>query len=91
MGMVPITNPSMVVVVTLNGTHGSNGYGGRAAAPVFHAVVTEALRLLEVPKDLPDETPITLVAQKTTRPDDDVALADFGRRAQHPAGFRRCR
>ncbi|SPE34393.1 Peptidoglycan glycosyltransferase (fragment) [Candidatus Sulfopaludibacter sp. SbA3] len=76
-GMVPITNPSMVVVVTLNGTHGNNGYGGRAAAPVFHAVATEALRLLEVPKDLPDELPPTLVAQKAAEPDDDVAQADF--------------
>jgi cell division protein FtsI (penicillin-binding protein 3) len=77
-GMVPITNPTMVVVVTLNGTHGTNGYGGRAAAPVFHAVATEALRLMEVPKDLPDEPPPTLVAQKNTRPDDDVAIADLG-------------
>ena len=76
-GMVPLTNPSLVVVVTLNGTHGANGYGGRAAAPVFHAVTTEALRLMEVPKDLPDEAPPVLVAQKTSQLDDDVALADF--------------
>lgn len=76
-GMVPITNPSMVVVVTLNGTHGSNGYGGRAAAPVFHAVASEALRLLEVAKDLPDEPPPDLGAQKHAPPD-DVALADLG-------------
>jgi hypothetical protein len=68
----------MVVVVTLNGTHGTNGSGGRAAAQVFHAVATEALRLMEVPKDLPDEPPPTLVAQKNTRPDDDVAIADLG-------------
>jgi cell division protein FtsI (penicillin-binding protein 3) len=77
-GMVPLTNPSMVVVVTLNGTHGSNGYGGRAAAPVFHAVTTEALRLLEVPKDLPDEPVKTLVAANADDQHDDVAIADLG-------------
>jgi cell division protein FtsI (penicillin-binding protein 3) len=76
-GLVPLTNPSMVVVVTLNGTHGVNGYGGRAAAPVFHAVATEALRLLEVPKDLPDEPPPALVAQKQAEPDDESAVAEF--------------
>lgn len=76
-GLVPITNPRLVVVVTLNGTHGSNGYGGRAAAPVFHAVTTEALRLLEIPKDLPDEPAPVLVAQKSAPPDDDVAMADL--------------
>ena len=76
-GIVPLTNPSLVVVVTLNGTHGVNGYGGRAAAPVFHAVATEALRLLEVPKDLPDEPPPTLVASTQSEPDDDSAFAEF--------------
>lgn len=76
-GIVPLSNPSLVVVVTLNGTHGVNGYGGRAAAPVFHAVTTEALRLLEVPKDLPDEAPLTLVASTQSEPDNDSAFAEF--------------
>jgi cell division protein FtsI (penicillin-binding protein 3) len=76
-GMVPLTNPTMVVVVTLNGTHGVNGYGGRAAAPVFHAVATEALRLLEVPKDLPDEPAVTLVAQTQSDPDDAAAFDEL--------------
>jgi cell division protein FtsI (penicillin-binding protein 3) len=76
-GIVPLNNPSLVVVVTLNGTHGVNGYGGRAAAPVFHAVATEALRLLEVPKDLPDEPPPTLVAEKKAEAGDDAAFAEF--------------
>jgi cell division protein FtsI (penicillin-binding protein 3) len=76
-GLVPLTNPTMVVVVTLNGTHGNNGYGGRAAAPVFHTVTTEALRLLEVPKDLPDDPPAK-VAGKPAPADDDVAIAGLG-------------
>src|ERR1035438_1837188 len=45
--------------VTLNGTHGQAGFGGAAAAPVFLSVDTEALRILDVPKDLPDRQPAT--------------------------------
>jgi cell division protein FtsI (penicillin-binding protein 3) len=78
MGFAPLTNPAMVAVVTLNGTHGTAGFGGQAAAPVFHAVVTEALRVLEVPKDLPDETPTrTQVASREEA--GDLAIADIGR------------
>jgi cell division protein FtsI (penicillin-binding protein 3) len=78
MGFAPLTNPAMVAVVTLNGTHGTAGFGGLAAAPVFHAVVTEALRVLDVPKDLPDETPTrTPVASNAEA--GDLAIADIGR------------
>jgi cell division protein FtsI (penicillin-binding protein 3) len=55
MGFTPIQNPALVVVVTLNGTSGNAGYGGAAAGPVFNVVAGEALRILDVPKDLPDE------------------------------------
>jgi cell division protein FtsI (penicillin-binding protein 3) len=77
-GMTPLTNPSIVVVVTLNGTHGDLGYGGRAAAPVFHAIASEALRIMEVPRDLPDDAPKTLVAAQKTPRDDEVAIAALG-------------
>jgi cell division protein FtsI (penicillin-binding protein 3) len=61
MGFAPVTNPALVVVVTLNGTHGEGGFGGVVAAPVFHSVATEALRVMEVPRDLPDDKPVTIV------------------------------
>jgi cell division protein FtsI (penicillin-binding protein 3) len=78
MGFAPLTNPAMVAVVTLNGTHGTAGFGGLAAAPVFHTVVTEALRVLDVPKDLPDQTPaVNQVASKEEAA--DLAIADIGR------------
>ena len=57
MGFAPVTNPAIVVVVTLNGTTGTAGFGGQAAAPVFRTVATEALRVLDVPKDIPDQEP----------------------------------
>jgi cell division protein FtsI (penicillin-binding protein 3) len=80
MGFAPVTNPAIVVVATVNGTHGTSGFGGPTAGPVFRAVTTEALRLLDVPKDLPEQeaTPLVLVADTTDNADDlaDTSLAD---------------
>ena len=58
LGFAPVSNPQIVIAVTLIGTSGgSAGYGGPVAAPVFRAVATSALRMLDVPKDLPDTSP----------------------------------
>jgi membrane peptidoglycan carboxypeptidase len=57
LGFAPVANPRIVIAVTLNGTTGgSAGYGGPVAAPVFREVATAALRILDVPKDVPDES-----------------------------------
>jgi cell division protein FtsI (penicillin-binding protein 3) len=77
MGFAPLTNPAIVVVVTLNGTHGTAGFGGQAAAPVFHAVATEALRVMDVPRDLPDQTPPPAQLAKKAEVD-DLSIADIG-------------
>jgi cell division protein FtsI (penicillin-binding protein 3) len=76
MGFAPVTNPAFIVVVTLNGTSGSTGMGAGAAAPVFKAVATETLRVLDVPRDLPDLTP----EPEPVSPEDadDLAIADLG-------------
>ena len=76
-GMAPLTNPAIVVVVTLNGTHGDGGYGGRAAAPVFNVVASEALRLTDVPRDLPADSGKTQAAAKA-EPANDLAIAGLG-------------
>ena len=75
MGFAPVTNPAIVVVVTLNGTHGSGGFGGVVAAPVFRAVASEAMRVLDVPKDLPDAKPD---GPESPADLDDVPIADLG-------------
>ena len=54
MGFMPIQSPQLVIVVTVNGTSGNAGFGGTAAGPVFNVVSAEALRILDVPKDLPE-------------------------------------
>jgi cell division protein FtsI (penicillin-binding protein 3) len=51
-----VTNPAVVIAVTLHGTKDGNaGFGGPAAAPVFREVAETALRVLEIPKDLRDD------------------------------------
>ncbi len=54
LGFAPVINPAIVVGVTING---SRVYGGTIAAPVFKKVTEEALRVLDVPKDLPETAP----------------------------------
>jgi len=76
LGFAPLTNPAIVVVVTLNGTHGAAGFGGSAAAPVFHAIAQEALRVFDVQKDLPDRAPVLTVSNKEEV--DDLSIADVG-------------
>jgi cell division protein FtsI (penicillin-binding protein 3) len=69
MGFAPVGNPRIVIAVTLQGTTGgTTGYGGVRAAPVFREVATGALRILEVPKDLP-ETETRRVAERAVESD----------------------
>ena len=76
LGIAPLTNPRVVVVVTLNGTHGgAAGFGGVVAAPVFKVVAAEALRVLDVPKDLPETIPAKMLVAKD-EPVGDLADAD---------------
>lgn len=73
-GFAPVTNPAVVIAVTLNGT---KLFGGVVAAPVFKAVATETLRLLEVPMDLPETAPQQ--EQELVKAEDvnDAAIADM--------------
>jgi len=81
MGFAPITNPQIVAVVTLNGTRGEGGFGGAAAAPVFRVVAGEALRVLDVPKDVPEAESTPMLVTKAEPLDD---LADPDARAGQP-------
>ena len=70
MGFAPVNNPSIVVVVTLNG---ASKYGGAVAAPVFREVAGAALRFLDVPRDLPDSPQVT----DEEEPVNDLSLAEL--------------
>ena len=75
MGFAPVTNPAVVVVVSINGTTGLAGYGGPVSAPVFREVAAAALRIKDVPKDLPEMLPSPDEGQAD---ENDVAIADLG-------------
>jgi cell division protein FtsI (penicillin-binding protein 3) len=78
MGFAPVTNPAVVVVVTLNGTTTSAGFGGVVAAPVFRTVAMEALRVLDVPKDIPEATPQVADDAEEGVNENDTAIAGLG-------------
>lgn len=78
MGFMPVKDPKLVVIVTLNGTTGNWGFGASAAGPVFDIVSAEALRILDVPKDVPEdpEKDAKPVAKPDPKEADDLAIAD---------------
>jgi cell division protein FtsI (penicillin-binding protein 3) len=79
MGFTPVTNPRLVILVTVNGTAGDAGMGAAAAAPVFKTIATEALRMLDVPKDIPQELVASAKPVKNEkRVEDDLSIADLG-------------
>jgi cell division protein FtsI (penicillin-binding protein 3) len=75
MGFLPVVNPRIVIVVSVSGTTGEAGYGGRASAPAFQKVGDFAMRIIGVPRDHPDEVKETL--PKPTVEDDanDLSIA----------------
>jgi cell division protein FtsI (penicillin-binding protein 3) len=75
MGFAPVTNPAIVVVVTINGATGLAGYGGPSSGPVFREVASAALRLLDVPKDQPDTLPSD--GEAVDADDNDLAIAEI--------------
>lgn len=50
-GVVPVSNPNMVMVTAVNEPSRGVYYGGAVAAPVFKEVMQEALRVRNVPPD----------------------------------------
>jgi cell division protein FtsI (penicillin-binding protein 3) len=78
LGFAPVPNPQIVIAVTLNDTTGGTaGYGGPVAAPVFRDIAMTALRMLDVPKDLPDG----LLRADSRKPSDvdDLSIAGLGK------------
>lgn len=81
MGFAPVTNPRLVIVVTLNGTEGNSGMGGSAAGPVFKVIAEEAMRLMDVPKDIPEDA---LAVKKPLKPElvmEDASIAGLSERS----------
>lgn len=79
MGFTPVINPQLVIVVTINGTAGDSGMGAAAAAPVFRNIATEALRMMDVPKDIPEDIADVKKPKKGEKVVEDVSIAGLGK------------
>jgi cell division protein FtsI (penicillin-binding protein 3) len=67
-GLAPASAPRLAAIVVIDEPTGGKYYGGDVAAPVFSAVMTDALRLLAVPPDrLPAQPPGMLVQALESR------------------------
>ena len=54
-GLVPASDPQIVIVIVINEPKGSEHYGGQVAAPVFSKVASGAMRILNInPDAIPD-------------------------------------
>ncbi len=53
-GIAPVSNPRLVMAVVIDEPTQNGYYGGQVAAPVFHEVMSNALRILDIaPDNLP--------------------------------------
>ena len=50
-GMLPASDPRIVIVVVINEPKGDEHYGGQVAAPVFSRVAAGAMRILNISPD----------------------------------------
>ena len=74
MGFAPVTNPQIVVVVTLTG---ASLLASVVAGPSFKEISMAALRRLGVPKDVPDEAP-HIIDNKEVESDLAIAAISSG-------------
>jgi len=56
-GMVPVDDPRVVIVVSIQRPQGNETGGGQVAAPVFAQIATGAMRILNVPPNTPEAVP----------------------------------
>ncbi|WP_442596177.1 peptidoglycan D,D-transpeptidase FtsI family protein [Parapusillimonas sp. JC17] len=63
-GFAPVSNPRIVVAISIDEPHSNGYYGGRVAAPVFADVVASSLRRMGVQPDAPIESLVALGAER---------------------------
>ena len=62
-GMSPVSNPRVIVAVTIDEPQAGVYYGGKVAAPVFANIIGGTLRILGVKPDAPFESAVVASAQ----------------------------
>ncbi|OZI20122.1 cell division protein [Bordetella genomosp. 9] len=66
-GFAPVSDPRIVVAVTIDEPQTGGYYGGAVAAPVFSTIVGGALRLMNVQPDAPFESTVVAGLQERMR------------------------
>src|SRR5690606_38700227 len=66
-GFAPVSNPRIVVAVSIDEPKVGGYYGGAIAAPVFSTIVGGSLRMMGVRPDAPFESTIVAGMQETSR------------------------
>jgi len=63
-GFAPVSNPRIVVAVTMDEPRANGYYGGKVAAPVFASIVTSCLRRMGVQPDAPVDSLVALGSEQ---------------------------
>lgn len=50
-GILPLSAPKLVAVISIDEPRGEGHFGGQVAAPIFAAIMSEATRILNIPAD----------------------------------------
>src|SRR5690554_2933217 len=66
-GFAPVSDPRVVVAITIDEPHSEHYYGGRIAAPVFANVVASTLRRMGVQPDAPIESLVAVGPDREKR------------------------
>ncbi|MCP5459667.1 MAG: hypothetical protein H6971_08585, partial [Gammaproteobacteria bacterium] len=68
-GMAPADHPRLVLVVVIDDPRAGHHYGGQVAAPAFSAIMSGALRLLNVTPDVvPTVNMASVAADRARKP-----------------------
>ncbi|WP_322996608.1 penicillin-binding protein 2 [Castellaniella sp.] len=67
-GLAPVSDPRIVVAVSIDEPSAGGYYGGRVAAPVFSDIVSSTLRRLGVRPDAPVDSLVAVAGQKGRTP-----------------------
>jgi cell division protein FtsI (penicillin-binding protein 3) len=65
-GFVPASDPRVVIVVSIQQPQGDEYGGGQVSAPVFSEIAAGAMRILNVPPDLPAAPEGKVISQAST-------------------------
>lgn len=61
-GYAPVSNPRLIVAVMIDEPSAGKYFGGAVAAPIFNGVMSNALRILNIPPDAPANNVVTFTA-----------------------------